>query len=141
MPDPIETYEASKILAKEGFVVLPYMPADPVLAKRLEDVGWRGGDAAGLGIGTGQGLTTVGHAAADYRGQRRARDCRRRAAGPIRSRVRHGDRVRCHPCKQRDCGSRRPIAMAAAFAAAVNAGYAARRRDSVAHHRRWPQAL
>ena len=39
LPDPIETYEAAKILVKEGFFVLPYMSADPVLAKRLEDAG------------------------------------------------------------------------------------------------------
>ena len=35
MPDPIETFEACKILACEDFLVMPYMPADPVLAKRL----------------------------------------------------------------------------------------------------------
>ena len=39
LPDPIETYEAAKMLVKENFFVLPYMPADPVLAKRLEDLG------------------------------------------------------------------------------------------------------
>jgi len=39
MPDPIETYEACRILVNDGFIVMPYMPADPVLARRLEDVG------------------------------------------------------------------------------------------------------
>ena len=39
LPDPIETLKASEILVKEGFVVLPYINVDPVLAKRLEDVG------------------------------------------------------------------------------------------------------
>ncbi|MCU0665174.1 MAG: thiazole synthase, partial [Myxococcota bacterium] len=39
LPDPIETLRAAEILVKEGFVVLPYMPADPMLARRLEDVG------------------------------------------------------------------------------------------------------
>jgi thiazole synthase len=39
LPDPVETLEAARILVKEGFVVLPYMPADPVLAKRLVDIG------------------------------------------------------------------------------------------------------
>ena len=59
MPDPIETYEASRILAKEGFVVLPYMPADPVLAKRLEDVGCAAVMPLGSAIGTGHGLSTA----------------------------------------------------------------------------------
>ena len=45
LPDPIETYEAALELTKEGFIVLPYMPADPVLAKRLRRGGLRGSDA------------------------------------------------------------------------------------------------
>ena len=39
LPDPVETLEAARILVKEGFTVLPYMHADPVLAKQLVDVG------------------------------------------------------------------------------------------------------
>ena len=39
LPDPIETFAAAKELVRKGFTVLPYMPADPVLAKRLEDIG------------------------------------------------------------------------------------------------------
>ncbi len=39
LPDPIGTYEAAKVLIKDGFVVLPYIHADPILAKRLEDIG------------------------------------------------------------------------------------------------------
>lgn len=58
MPDPIETYEASKKLVKEGFVVMPYMPADPVLAKRLEDVGCASVMPLGSAIGSGNGLKT-----------------------------------------------------------------------------------
>jgi thiazole synthase len=58
MPDPIETYEAAKLLVPEGFVVLPYMPADPVLAKRLEDVGCAAVMPLGSAIGSGQGLRT-----------------------------------------------------------------------------------
>jgi thiazole synthase len=58
MPDPIETYEACRILAAEGFVVLPYMPADPVLAKRLEDVGCAAVMPLGSAIGSGRGLQT-----------------------------------------------------------------------------------
>lgn len=59
MPDPIETYEAAKVLAAEGFVVMPYMPADPVLAKRLEDVGCASVMPLGSAIGSGQGLVTA----------------------------------------------------------------------------------
>jgi thiazole synthase len=58
MPDPIETLDASAQLAKEGFVVMPYMPADPVLAKRLEDVGCASVMPLGSAIGTGRGLQT-----------------------------------------------------------------------------------
>ncbi|MBT3294097.1 MAG: thiazole synthase [Verrucomicrobia bacterium] len=58
MPDPIETYEAAKLLAAEGFVVMPYMPADPVLAKRLEDVGCASVMPLGSAIGSGQGMST-----------------------------------------------------------------------------------
>ena len=39
LPDPIETLKAAEVLVKEGFVVMPYINADPVLAKRLEEVG------------------------------------------------------------------------------------------------------
>ena len=59
LPDPIETYEAAKILVAEGFFVLPYMPADPVLAKRLEEAGCAAVMPLGAAIGTGQGLTTL----------------------------------------------------------------------------------
>src|SRR5512139_2185318 len=59
LPDPIETYEAAKILVKEGFFVLPYMPADPVLAKRLEEIGCAAVMPLGSAIGSGQGLATI----------------------------------------------------------------------------------
>ena len=58
MPDPIETYEAAKLLVAEGFTVLPYMPADPVLAKRLEDAGCAAVMPLGAAIGSGRGLAT-----------------------------------------------------------------------------------
>jgi len=59
MPDPIETYEASRILAAEGFLVMPYIPADPVLAKRLEDAGCVSVMPLGSAIGSGQGLSNA----------------------------------------------------------------------------------
>ena len=58
LPDPIETYEACRILAADGFIVMPYMPADPVLAKRLEEVGVASVMPLGAAIGTGHGMAT-----------------------------------------------------------------------------------
>lgn len=60
MPDPIETWEASRVLASEGFLVMPYIPADPVLAKRLEEAGCASVMPLGSAIGSGQGLATSG---------------------------------------------------------------------------------
>jgi len=59
MPDPVETFEAAGRLVKDGFTVLPYMPADPVLAKRLEDAGCSAVMPLGSAIGSGQGLRTA----------------------------------------------------------------------------------
>lgn len=58
LPDPIETLAATEILAKEGFHVLPYIQADPVLCKRLEDVGTAAVMPLGAPIGTNKGLKT-----------------------------------------------------------------------------------
>lgn len=56
MPDPIETLKAAKILVDEGFTVLPYCHADPVLCKRLEDVGCAAVMPLAAPIGTNKGL-------------------------------------------------------------------------------------
>jgi thiazole synthase len=58
LPDPIGTYEAAKTLIKNGFVVLPYIHADPVLAKRLADIGCATVMPLGSPIGSGQGILT-----------------------------------------------------------------------------------
>lgn len=58
LPDPIETLKATEILAKEGFIVLPYIQADPVLCKRLEEVGTSAVMPLGAPIGTNKGLKT-----------------------------------------------------------------------------------
>lgn len=58
LPDPIGTLEAAEKLVKEGFAVLPYINADPVLAKRLEDVGCSTVMPLGAPIGSGQGIKT-----------------------------------------------------------------------------------
>ncbi len=59
LPDPIETFIATKKLVEDGFVVLPYINADPVLAKRLEEVGAHAVMPLGAPIGSNQGLKTA----------------------------------------------------------------------------------
>jgi thiazole synthase len=58
LPDPIETLKAAEILVKEGFVVLPYINADPILSKRLQDVGTATVMPLGSPIGSNRGLKT-----------------------------------------------------------------------------------
>lgn len=58
LPDPIETLKAAEILVKEGFVVLPYINADAVLAKKLEDAGAATVMPLASPIGSNQGLKT-----------------------------------------------------------------------------------
>lgn len=59
LPDPIETLKAAEELVKQGFVVMPYIHADPVLCKRLEDVGVPCVMPLGAPIGTNKGIKTV----------------------------------------------------------------------------------
>lgn len=59
MPDPVETLKACEELAKLGFVVLPYIHADPVLCKRLEDAGTAAVMPLGAPIGSNKGLKTI----------------------------------------------------------------------------------
>lgn len=58
LPDPIETLKATEELAKLGFVVLPYIHADPVLCKRLEEAGTAAVMPLGAPIGSNQGVLT-----------------------------------------------------------------------------------
>jgi len=58
LPDPIETMRAAEALIKEGFTVLPYIQADPVLAKRLEEAGCATVMPLGAPIGSNRGLRT-----------------------------------------------------------------------------------
>jgi thiazole synthase len=126
MPDPIETYEACRELAAQGFIVLPYMPADPVLAKRLEEVGCAAVMPLGSAIGSGMGLQTRGLVELIVRD----------AAVPVI--VDAGLRAPSEAAAvmEMGCGAvlvnsaiaaaEDPAAMAAAFAMAVKAGMAAR---------------
>src|SRR3981081_4000658 len=58
-PDPEETLKAARVLVHEGFKVLPYINADPVLAKKLEEIGTVTVMPLGSPIGSGQGLKTL----------------------------------------------------------------------------------
>jgi thiazole synthase len=58
LPDPIETLRAAEVLVRDGFTVLPYCPADPVLCKRLEEAGCATVMPLGSWIGSNQGLRT-----------------------------------------------------------------------------------
>ena len=58
LPDPVETLAATESLVKEGFVVLPYINADPVLAKRLQEAGAATVMPLGSPIGSNRGLQT-----------------------------------------------------------------------------------
>ncbi|MFD2257397.1 thiazole synthase [Luteolibacter algae] len=58
LPDPIETLKAAEVLVKEGYQVLPYINADPVLAKRLQEAGCATVMPLGAPIGTNKGITT-----------------------------------------------------------------------------------
>lgn len=126
MPDPIETYEAARVLAKEGFIVLPYMPADPVLAKRLEDAGCAAVMPLGSAIGTGQGLSTaemVKLIIADS-GIPVIVDAGIRAPSEAAAAMEMGCGAVLVNSAIAAAGN--PATMASAFAAAVKAGYAAR---------------
>jgi thiazole synthase len=58
LPDPVETLKAAEILVKDDFVILPYINADPILAKKLEDVGTATVMPLASPIGSNQGLKT-----------------------------------------------------------------------------------
>ncbi|MCD8350474.1 MAG: thiazole synthase [Planctomycetaceae bacterium] len=58
LPDPIETFKAAEILVKEGFKVLPYVNADPILCRHLEEIGCATVMPLGSPIGSNQGLKT-----------------------------------------------------------------------------------
>jgi len=58
LPDPIATLEAAQRLIEDGFVVLPYIHADPILARRLEEIGCATVMPLGSPIGSGRGIIT-----------------------------------------------------------------------------------
>ena len=127
MPDPIETYRAAGELVKEGFTVMPYVAADPVLAKRLEDVGCVSVMPLGSAIGSGHGLQTGEMLSLIVRESNVPVivDAGLRAPSDAAMAMEMGcDAVLVNSAiAAADC----PGDMAAAFALAVSAGHAARR--------------
>ncbi len=122
MPDPIETFEAARVLAADRFVVMPYMPADPVLAKRLEDVGCASLMPLGSAIGSGNGLATAGMLRLILRDARIPVivDAGLRSPSEAAAALEMGcDAVLVNSAV---AASGDPVAMAAAFAQAVEAG-------------------
>jgi thiazole synthase len=59
LPDPVETLAAARTLIEEGFTVLPYIHADPILARRLEQIGCATVMPLGSPIGSGRGIFTL----------------------------------------------------------------------------------
>jgi thiazole synthase len=59
LPDPVDTLKATEQLVKDGFIVLPYMNADPILALRMQDAGAAAVMPLGSPIGTNQGIQTA----------------------------------------------------------------------------------
>lgn len=126
LPDPIETYEAAKELCRQGFTVLPYMPADPVLAKRLEDTGCAAVMPLGSPIGSGQGLKTSDmiRLIIEESGIPVIVDAGLRSPGEAAVAMEMGcDAVLVNSAI---AAAGNPVAMAEAFSSAVSAGRAAR---------------
>jgi thiazole synthase len=127
MPDPIETYEAAARLVDAGFTVMPYMPADPVLAKRLESLGCASVMPLGSAIGSGQGLQTAEMLRLIIRdsGIPVIVDAGLRSPSEAAAAMELGcDAVLVNSAI---AAAGDPVAMAVAFSTAVAAGYAARR--------------
>ena len=132
MPDAVETLKATEILVKEGFVVMPYMPADPVLAKHLEDVGCAAVMPLGSAIGTGHGLRTAEMLSLIVKDSLVPVivDAGLRSPSEAGAAIEMGcDAVLVNSAI---AGANDPVAMASAFSMAVQAGHAARKAGIMA---------
>ena len=123
LPDPVETLLATERLAKMGFIVLPYIQADPVLCKRLEEAGTAAVMPLAAPIGSNKGLVTrellkiiIEQSLCPRCGRRRAGStltCRRGDGTRCRRRIgqhgyRRSGRPRAHGKRLRRCHRRRP---------------------------------
>lgn len=136
LPDPIETLKAAECLVKAGFVVLPYCGADPVLCKRLEEVGCAAVMPLGAPIGSNQGLQT----------RALLEIIIEQATVPVV--VDAGIGAPSHACEALEMGASAvlvntaiavasdPVAMATAFRLAVEAGINGRKAGLAARQRR-----
>jgi thiazole synthase len=126
LPDAVETLAAAGQLVREGFTVLPYICADPVLAKRLEDVGCAAVMPLGSPIGTGHGIETYRMIEIIVRDSNVPVivDAGLRAPSEAAAAIEMGcDAVLVNSAI---AAAADPAAMAAAFADAVEAGYRGR---------------
>lgn len=133
LPDPIETLKAAEQLVKEGFVVLPYCGADPVLCKRLEAAGCAAVMPLGSPIGSNQGLLSR-----DF-----LRIIIEQSTVPVI--IDAGIGLPSDACEAMEYGAdavlvntaiataRDPVSAARAFALATEAGYLAGRPAAVSH--------
>ena len=107
-PDPIETLRAAELLVADGFTVLPYCSADPVLCRQLEEAGCATVMPLGAWIGSNRGLRTRDAIEVDRRAGGRAGRRRRRARRAERRGRGDGDRRRRGAGQHRDRGGERP---------------------------------
>ena len=98
LPDAPALLEAAEELVDDGFIVLPYTNDDPILARRLEDVGCAAVMPLGSPIGSGMGLLNTVQPAPDPRARGRAGDPRRRRRHRLRRRAGDGARLRRACC-------------------------------------------
>lgn len=126
MPDAIETFAAAKELAADGFIVLPYIPADPVLAKKLEDVGCAAVMPLGAAIGSGGGLSTAAMIKLIIRDSNIPVIVDAGLRAP--SEAARAMEIGCDACLVNSAiaAAANPSAMAEAFAMGVQTGFAAR---------------
>lgn len=125
MPDPVETFGAARRLVKEGFLVMPYICADPILAKRLEEVGCASVMPLGSAIGSGHGLQTMEMLGLIIRDSNVPVIVDAGLRSP--SEAAAAMEVGCSAVLVNSAiaAAGEPVAMAAAFAGAVEAGYRA----------------
>jgi len=134
LPDPIETLKAAETLVQDGFVVLPYINADPILAKRLADLGTATVMPLGSPIGSNQGLKT--RAALEIIIEQSSVpvvvDAGLRAPSEAASAMELGcDAVLVNSAV---AAAADPVAMARCFARAVETGFEARRAGIMERH-------